>query len=57
VKTAAEYEKHVEECLELARNAATDEHRRMLWEMAETWKALAEEQRRKQSELSAKTTD
>jgi hypothetical protein len=57
VKKAAEYEKHVEECLELARSAATDEHRRMLWKMAETWKALAEERRRQQSERSDKTTN
>jgi hypothetical protein len=57
VKKAAEYEMHVEDCLELARSAATDEHRGMLWKMAETWKALAEERRRKQSELSNKTTD
>jgi hypothetical protein len=55
VKKVSEYEKHVEECLELARSATSDEHRKMLWSMAETWQALADERRRRQTKAGEKT--
>ena len=48
MKKVSEYEKHVEECQELAKSAASPEHRKMLLHMAETWQALADERRRKQ---------
>ena len=49
MKKVSEYEKHMEECLELARGAASDEQRQTLWKMAATWKALADERRRQLS--------
>ena len=48
VKKVSEYEQHVEECLTLAKSAGSEEHRKMLQNMAETWQALADDRRRKQ---------
>ena len=38
-----DYRRHAEECRQLARNAARDEHRQGLLKMDETWDNLAEE--------------
>ena len=46
MKTVEEYLKHAQECEALMRNAATEEHRRSLQQMAETWRAMAEGRRK-----------
>jgi len=40
--SASEYRKFAEECDRLARDAKTEQHRRILQEMAEVWEELAE---------------
>jgi hypothetical protein len=41
MKKASEYFQHAIECRELAARATTDEQRKMLLAMAETWEGLA----------------
>jgi hypothetical protein len=43
MKKASEYFQHAIECRELAARATTDEQRKMLLRMAETWEGLAHE--------------
>jgi hypothetical protein len=43
VKTAAEYRKHAQECLTLAKQVSGGEQRNQLLEMARTWSNLAVE--------------
>lgn len=40
-KTAADYRKHAEECLEIAQAARTQAQRTMLLHIADTWLRLA----------------
>jgi hypothetical protein len=42
VKTVAEYIRHAEECEALARGSATPDERDMIFNMARTWRMLAE---------------
>ena len=46
MKQAQEYLKHADECRALARRAATEQERKQLTAMAETWLNLAEERLR-----------
>lgn len=41
MKKAHEYQEHAEQCRALAKNAANQEQRQMLVNMAETWESLA----------------
>lgn len=43
METSAQYREFAEECDRLARQAETDGHRKILVEMAETWRKLAAE--------------
>jgi hypothetical protein len=43
VKKASEYRHHAKECRALANQAVSDEHRKQLSAMAETWDTLAVE--------------
>ena len=52
MKKLSEYEEHVRECKQLAQFATSPEHRQMLLNMAETWQALADERRRRQSKAA-----
>ena len=36
-----DYLKHAAECQQMANNAASEDHRKMLLQMAETWEGLA----------------
>ena len=45
-KKAEEYRRHANECRALARKAASEEERKQLTEMAETWLSLAEQRER-----------
>jgi len=45
--SASEYRKFAEECDRLARDAKTEQHRKILQEMAEAWEELAEADNRK----------
>jgi hypothetical protein len=47
MKTVQEYLRHAHECEELARNVPDLEHRRMIAQMAETWRMLAAERQKK----------
>jgi hypothetical protein len=47
MKTVQEYLRHAHDCEELARKVTDLEHRRMIAQMAETWRMLAT-QRQKQ---------
>src|ERR1044071_4537326 len=40
---AAEYIPRADECVELARTAPTEEHRRKILEIADAWRALSEQ--------------
>jgi hypothetical protein len=43
VKKAEDYRRHADECRALARNATSDDERRQLIHMAETWLGLAQQ--------------
>ena len=43
LETSARYREFAEECNRLAKQAATDDHRKILEEMAEAWQMLAAE--------------
>ena len=43
MRKVEDYKKHAEECRQLARTAAKEEHRQGLLKMAETWDGLAQE--------------
>jgi hypothetical protein len=45
------YREHAEECRALARNAPTEEQRRQLLELAESWGSLALDRERKAEKL------
>jgi hypothetical protein len=53
MQSSKEYRKFAEECDRLARNAKTEHHRKILKEMAEAWKKLADEDDRKGSQSSS----
>jgi hypothetical protein len=42
-ETSTEYQKFAEQCDRLAQQAETERHRKMLEQMAEAWRTLAEE--------------
>ena len=42
MKKAEDYRRHAEECRNLARNATSEDERRQLIHMAETWLGLAQ---------------
>jgi hypothetical protein len=43
METSAQYRAFADDCVRLAQRAKTDEERKILLEMAGTWKSLAEE--------------
>jgi hypothetical protein len=43
METSTEYKRFAEECRRLAREAKTEQHRRILEEMAQSWEKLAKE--------------
>jgi hypothetical protein len=43
METSTEYQRFAEECRRLAREAKTEQHRRILEEMAQAWERLAKE--------------
>ena len=43
METSMEYKRFAEECRRLAREAKTEQHRRVLEEMAQAWEKLAKE--------------
>ena len=43
METSTEYKRFAEECRRLAREAKTEQHRRVLEEMAQAWEKLAKE--------------
>ena len=49
MRTLQEYQRHAEECDELAKKALSPEQRDMISQMAETWRMLADQRRRKLS--------
>jgi hypothetical protein len=49
MQTSTQYRSFAEECLRLAKASKTEHERKILEEMAETWKMLAEEADRKRS--------
>ncbi len=53
MQSSKEYRKFAEECDRLARNAKMEHHRKILKEMAEAWKKLADEDDRKGSQSSS----
>jgi len=44
METTTEYQRYAEECRRLARQAKTEQHRRILEEMAQAWEELAKEE-------------
>lgn len=52
MRTLQEYQRHAEECDALAKKALSPEHRDMISQMAETWRMLADQRRRKLSRRS-----
>lgn len=49
MRTLQEYQRHAEECEALAKKALSPEQRDMIAQMAETWRMLADQRRRKLS--------
>ncbi len=47
MKTVQDYQRHAEECDDLAKKAVTPEHRDMISQMANTWRMLADQRRNK----------
>ena len=47
MKTVHDYQRHAEECDDLAKKAVTPEHRDMISQMANTWRMLADQRRNK----------
>jgi hypothetical protein len=43
METTTEYQRYAEECRRLSRQAKTEQHRRILEEMAQAWEELAKE--------------
>ena len=43
MQTSSQYRAFADDCVRLAQRAKTEEERKILLEMAETWKQLAEE--------------
>ncbi len=53
VKKASEYRQHAKECRTLAAQAVSDEHRKQLAAMADTWETLALEREKTAAKESA----
>lgn len=49
MRKSEQFREFAKECERLARNAAAEHHRKILMEMVETWKKLAEESERKEA--------
>jgi hypothetical protein len=47
MQTATEYRRFAEECERLARDAKAERHRKILMEMADVWRKLAEASERR----------
>jgi hypothetical protein len=45
MKKIEEYHRHMRECLELAKVDGNPEHRKMLFDMANSWDALAQQRK------------
>jgi hypothetical protein len=48
--TSTQYRQYAEECVRLARAAATEHQHKVLLEMAQAWRCLAEQAERKRQE-------
>lgn len=61
VKKASEYRQHAKECRALASQAVSEEHRKQLSTMADTWETLAVEREKnaskEESHFSAPSTE
>ena len=53
MRTIQEYLRHAEECDALARKTTSGERREQILRMAETWRMLADERRKKLAKLGA----
>ena len=48
MQPSTDYQRFAEECDRLAKNAETERHQKMLEKMADAWRKIAEEEKRRQ---------